>query len=381
MVAVIQNVNNNSNNIYAFRSTSNKPVWDVPDDKFAKNNEEEKKKKTPWLRIFAITAGGGIAAFLAAVAAMALFCKGKTLEPANLAEHIDFVKAKTMDEAKKFAKDNLGIKHFDLGKDVEMANWVNKGLVNINNRFKGKANMPVEICWDKSYFISEPSALAYCSDSGRIAFNKKAFSQERIEKVRSRLQNMFPYFDETNIDSIELNVEDKRLRKLTENLYDNYRKMLLKPEKYTRFDAMYATMLFEDLDVYFARNGDKAAAEWLKDSYGKSVKSALRNKSKKGSIRANSIYDVLYHEMGHMLHNMNTSLKDKIWGKLGPGATKEFQNNAEKQKIAGKVSLYAHTNQYEFVAECFNAMCAGRKLPDDVMKMYQEYKGQMLPSM
>ena len=58
-----------------------------------------------------------------------------------------------------------------------------------------------------------------------------------------------------------------------------------------------------------------------------------------------------------------------------------FKSDLNKQKIAGQISWYAQTSPAEFVAECFNALCAGRKLPDDVMKMYEYYKGPKLPEM
>lgn len=99
------------------------------------------------------------------------------------------------------------------------------------------------------------------------------------------------------------------------------------------------------------------------------------------SHRGNSRFDDLYHEMGHLLHNKNTSLKDSFWGRLSTKSTKAFMADKEKLKTAGKISWYAQTNPREFVAECFNALCAGRKLPDDVMKMYEYYKGPKLPDM
>ena len=50
-----------------------------------------------------------------------------------------------MKEAVAFARKHLGIKNFNLEDDLELANWVNEGLVNINNRFKCKANMPKKL--------------------------------------------------------------------------------------------------------------------------------------------------------------------------------------------------------------------------------------------
>ena len=85
--------------------------------------------------------------------------------------------------------------------------------------------------------------------------------------------------------------------------------------------------------------------------------------------------------MGHLLHDMNTSIKDNIFGRLSKKAGKEFLADTAKQETAGKISWYAQTDPSEFVAETFNALCAGKKLPDDVMELYRYYKGPELPNM
>ena len=78
---------------------------------------------------------------------------------------------------------------------------------------------------------------------------------------------------------------------------------------------------------------------------------------------------------------MNTSLKDSFWGVLSNKSYQEYSKNFDKLKIAGSVSSYGRTNPKEFVAECFQAMCAGKKLPQEVMEQYKYYKGPMLPEM
>lgn len=59
------------------------------------------------------------------------------------------------------------------------------------------------------------------------------------------------------------------------------------------------------------------------------------------SHRGNSKFDDLYHEMGHLLHNKNTCLKDSFWGRLSTKSTKAFMADKEKLKTAGKISWYA----------------------------------------
>lgn len=92
-----------------------------------------------------------------------------------------------MEEAIEFAKKNFGVKKFDLGNDLELANWVNEGLVNINNRFKGKAQMPQNILYDKKVCEKlskgeEGLMPAYHQPSTKtLGINKNAFDTVKNE--------------------------------------------------------------------------------------------------------------------------------------------------------------------------------------------------------
>lgn len=359
--------------------------------------------------------------------AAAVLSKGKTLKPANFAEHIDFVKASTMEEAVEFAKKNFGIKTFDFGDDLEFANWVNEGLVNINNRFKGKANIvenlrfatPEEIAKHKKEDGS--AAIAWCNsfrrsgDNSSIVFNKN-YIDNASKKFNNFLEKLkiHPKLDDTGeiVGGYILGAD----RKVHSKILELSKKMLSEPDEFSRFDALNGLMLCDDYIqsiMYFGKNKfsilknkiftDADSVAILKqnnisvniDDYAALGEKELTEQTTKilellgdvkpvldtATIRGNSKFDIIYHEMGHHLHCMNTSLKDSIWGRLSSKAAKLFSSDSEKQKVAGAISWYAQTNPKEFVAECFNALCAGRKLPDDVMKMYEYYKGPKLPNM
>lgn len=332
-----------------------------------------------------------------------------------------------MEEAIEFAKKNFGIKKFDFGDDLEFANWVNEGLVNINNRFKGKANIVENLRFASLEEVAKHTkddnrtAIGWCNsfyklgDKSSITFNKN-YIDNAPEKFNYFLEKckIQPKFDETGeivggyIYGADRNTHTKIL-KLSE-------KMLKEPDKFSRFDAINGIMLCDDYIQsikYFDKNKlsilknkiftDADSAAILKqnnisvniDDYAKLGEKELTEQTKKilellvdvnpvsgtATVRGNSKFDVIYHEMGHHLHAMNISLKDAIWGRLSKKVEKLFISDPEKQKTAGIVSWYAQTNPREFVAECFNALCAGRKLPDDVMKMYEYYKGPKLPDM
>ena len=70
----------------------------------------------------------------------------------ELAEHIDFKEAKSLDEAIEFGKQCLGVKKYKGFKeaDLDVLNWVNEGLVNVNNKAKGKAIMPNAVKYVKT---------------------------------------------------------------------------------------------------------------------------------------------------------------------------------------------------------------------------------------
>mgnify|MGYP007025928192 FL=1 len=60
----------------------------------------------------------------------------------NLAEHIDFKEAKTVEEGIKFAKDVLKIGEVEGNFTLDAINYANRGLVEISNANKGHLFMP-----------------------------------------------------------------------------------------------------------------------------------------------------------------------------------------------------------------------------------------------
>ena len=371
--------------------------------------------------------------------AAALLCKGKTLKPANFAEHIDFKPAQTMEEAVEFAKKHLGIKNFNLGDDVEMANWVNEGLVNISNRFKGKANMPKNVIFDEKYFAKNPDAMAYhCAQNETIAINKAYYDgifdklNKLIEKGKVSAQKIRSNNPEQCITSTDfaLSVLDKKVTWIDENhlkyaptkyidemlqgsIVAKIDKFKQNPNAFSRFEVSNLIQQIQDLEASayrlfnepldiirniarekpeFFKNNFKDLSYYEKLSGNKQLKACLNMMNKyhdetkgfvsvEGTVGGVSKFGTIWHEMGHLLHDMNTSLKDQMWGRLSGKSAKVFLADSEKLKTAGKISWYAKTNPYEFVAETFSALCAGKKLPDDVMKLYEYYKGPMIPNM
>ena len=403
-------------------------------DEFVKQENNEKKKGLS-NKVKLGIAGGVLS--LGGIIASVFFLKGKTLNHANFAEHIDFKPAQTMEEAIEFAKKHLGIENFNLGDDLEMANWVNEGLVKLSNRFKGKAQMPKNVILDEKFFAKNPDATAYhYAANETIAINKNYFDglYEKLnkfieagtiaeEKIRNggALTSMDLVFSvlgkEVKMPEANHFVIKNPTRwldaKLQTSLAVKVHKYKQNPEQFSRFEIDDMLMQVDDLfassnklfnePFSLIKKVAKQNPEFFKahckelSYYEKLPKEEQIEKCARildelgsanntfcaiqGSHRSGSKFGTLWHEMGHLLHDMNTSLKDRSWwGRLSKGAGKSFLADTEKMATSGKVSWYAQTSPDEFVAETFNALCAGKKLPDDVMKLYEYYKGPMLPN-
>lgn len=184
-------------------------------DEFVKQGGEEKKKKLSTGAKVGIGAG-----FLATAGLIAfLVMKGTVSEAKQLAEHIEFKPAQTLEEAIKFGKEHLGIKSYeDFGaNDLDAINWLNEGFVNVSNRMKGKLRMPKQILFtDNQNILGEHSLAGVVSDSnlpqelkkysGSFFLNKKFFS-DPIEAVNNDFKKALKhgYFEKTEDGKIKVN--------------------------------------------------------------------------------------------------------------------------------------------------------------------------------
>lgn len=399
---------NLNNQNYYISSSTTKP------DEFVSQKKDDKKQisNKTLLKI-----AGGLLAF-GGIVATAIFSKGKTLKPANFAEHIDFKPAETMEGAINFAKNNFGIKRFEFDNDLEFANWVNEGLTNINNRFKGKANFPEVFRFKTSEELAQKksSAIAFCTwdcNNPQISFNKEYINNSIKEFKKLAEKCIHVHYENGNVFGGYHLGADRDVHNKILLLYKNLHET---PSNVSRFDALNGIMLLDDYVQslnYFNKNklnilqnkilNNDKAIKILKENnlpttlneYKKLSDEQLQKRMENmlqllledvpimgtATVRGNGKFGVLYHEMGHYLHRMNTSLKDSTWGRLSNKSQKAFTNSFEKQEVAGKVSWYAQTSPKEFVAECFSALCSGKKLPDDVMDIYKYYKGPIFLDM
>lgn len=371
--------------------------------------------------------GVGIAA---ALTATALLLRGKAgaaqEEVVKIAEHIDFTPAKTAKEAIEFAKTKLGVKNYDDSMPLDVMNWVNEGLTNINNVRKGKAKLFDTI----AYVAQNEDALACMVNDitdpqlGAILnVNKKTFENlgEHLKTyIQHDLDNKILYKNKDG--KLDL-YSFYHCGEVSDNLLKTLNKFNENPERFSLIDKI---KLYED----YVSMGN-AIESFFNSPYSK-LQQILKNEGIQETLLAHSKlpdlkqleklsteqqknvlidcvntclhsgehvylgytsgdkFRTIYHENGHLEHIIKTGEEKfssmgtpeeciECFGKVSD-ITNDFVNSKEKQQIANRVSDYAPESPLEFVAEVYRklinkALGGNEKIPDDVMKLYNEYGG------
>lgn len=331
--------------------------------------------------------------------------------PSQRPQQLEFTKAKTMSEAINYARTKLGIKNFNLQGDLELANWVNEGLTNIYNKYKGQAPMPANVIKDMSkniigdaYYNKEYDTLAISPDNKKMllqrllskidntpADNKKTLANWYKKAVKgdfSQVAFIDPKFQrqvaahiqsfKRNPDAFDVtesrelyheinallapnNILRQNPMKLIEEIYNNP-----KYKKYLNSREFKSLAQISKLDKNaqheeFYNIIDRLQAKGIK-AYIEPQKSVTNNK-----------FHVIYHEYGHFRHFRTTSFT--ALKQCNP----EFKANTFKQKIASEISSYAKTEPMEFVAEVYAGLMNGAKYSPEVMALYRSYNGPVVP--
>ena len=285
----------------------------------------DKKKLTA-----GIMAGIGITAL---VVGGILYHNSKAIK--KLCEHIDFKKAQTLDEAIKFGKDNLGIEKYSgfEQKDVDIVNWINEGLVNVNNKFKGKAKMPKVIKYTSNMRSDWAASMR---PSGELEISKN-----NVENIKNAAKEFIKSLKDS---------EEKKQEMINTLTYSKARNIL-------------ALLLKKSPDT---------------------MKSILKGQESKRFLFGT--FDDIYHEMGHFQHlnNVGVNLFNQL-SNYDLSKTKLNKKGKELWDLFNKskdtvlnVSDYAKTTPAEFVAETFNGLCYGIKYDDKVMDLYQKLGGAVI---
>ncbi|MCQ2740325.1 MAG: hypothetical protein MJ237_08915 [bacterium] len=297
---------------------------------------------------------------IAVVGLGALACalsRGKvgTKQAQQLAEQFEFKPAKTIEEAKKFAKEKLGVTITDeAGKfeDLEMVNFLNQWLTNIHNNPKlGPSAYPKLICnSDKGVAsIVEDEFISNGINYGRpLTINTKFFKDFKGRVIDRYMPQL---------DILARNTEGKYT--LAKPEYDSeYTRRLIKYANAEELSFKDKMQCWSDLKAFESRMGEGIEG-----------------------IQENGIFRTLNHELGHFLHAKSCkdfNLMKNNTGQNMSDITNEFVNNKEIQDTVRKVSKYSTKSPAEFVADTFAGIQDGKTFPDDVMTLYKKYGGPSL---
>lgn len=358
------------------------------------HNIEEKKVSTKKKIAIGVAIGLG----LAALAGIKILSKGKinSVKLKQLAEHIDFEKSKTLEEAIEFGKKHLGIESYEgfANADLDVINWINEGLVNVSNFQKGKLKIPDII----RYIENTNSKLAaqvscsgkyydnileinknyiknidkHISDVLRGGFNTKGFNQETIKDILKNIEK-FKNNQLTDLnDKIKLFEDISKIK--TENSITPLRKLtkiLENPE--AKQKLIYAGILKgEEIDLAILKGFPKININHLEQYDQRMLNIVLPTLTEKSGYKliheGASPFRTIYHEMGH--------LQFKPIGK-GTGDVEFFDRlgfwNGDKKAMgtAYTVSNYAATSPNEFLAEAFAEKVSGNTLTKDAQELFE----------
>lgn len=387
------NQNTTLNNVGSLNSQSRTTTFcankSQAPDTFETTTKEKKKlsKGAKW----------GIALGVLTAAGYAAYCliRQKPVKLKQLAEHIDFKEAKTLEEAKQFGRKNLGVIYTDFEeKDLEVVNWINEGLVNVSNKQKGKLKIPPSVSY--GYFGDADHTAAINNFSGRMRINKKYIEslddtlgdlieegsttkflnlfkdehvsglKQKIEKYKNgklSLKEKIELID--NINQIEEFGETLgTTRKIMTIINDEKAKQKLLDKGYLKPDG---TIDFCGIPIELTEESLMNADPRIKKSL---IEDILDKSGYKFDFKEKSSYRTIYHELGHLQNPVPAG--EKSTGSQSLGTCLENWNNNQKDfAIAGRVSDYATTSPSEFAAEVFAEINEGNKLDDEVMELYE----------
>ena len=370
-------------------------------DEIVLNTAKNKKKLSTKQKV--LIGIGATLALLGTVGSVLLFTKSGKLKPAKFSEYIEFKPAETMEEAKRFAQENFKIKNYDLEDNLDVANWLNEGLTNLNNQFKGKAHMPRSVAFSKQLKENTPASMTPIFDE--LMLSKELYCKD-LETARQEVEEAIKlvYFVK---DGKEIFRPFNGLNsKALSGAISEY-KRLMGDKNAKAIDWINLSLRLEDIAVAQTHpahvlselSKNEKCMEILKEEnipfnlaelyaktkeeqkeFLKNIFAIINQKTKQcfhtnAPCRFDNPFNVIYHELGHLQQYKNRSFYSLIFKDLiDPNFTKDFS----KQQIAQKISWYAQTSPDEFVAEIFTQMCNGKRIPDDAMDLYEKYYGACL---
>lgn len=273
----------------------------------------------------------------------------KEIKIATIPDFIEFTPAKTIDEAKKFAEENLLIRDYKLT-DVDCANYLNEALSDYYNKngIKRPLVRHVSVAPENNEFFASMGCYDWTMYIG---------------------EHMFKRTD----DCIDKYLEDETVRKRCDNA-DETCNLTESQKKYFEYYKKGAKdhsklPIKEKIGFFLFLRGFSGEEMPVNADGGKALPDG-------------GPFWIINHEIGHLEHLENVGIAE--YRKLGAGFRDDMPRKEAKAKFrkmepaweaALKVSDYASSSPKEFVADTFACLKNGVKFDDDVMELYQKYGG------
>lgn len=258
-----------------------------------------------------------------------------TESPKQYSPPIEFKKAETIEDAKKYAQEKLHIKKFNI-KDLEYANWVNEALTNIFNRFNGQVYFPNSI---RTNNLPKKSTMAfYLAATDSIWINKKSIEKD-ADKLKDYI-NKYPYEVLTKY-----------------NLGKGYEKFCEKLKiAYENPDSL---SIFEKCSLTRSLSNAKNVLWQIKENGERVSEPSKFNKH--GNIYVDE-FEIIYHEIGHCF-----DLKSNMFFK---SLIDRLKHKKELKSLT--IPSYPKTNTSEFIAHIFSGIMQGENYSPEIMNLFNK---------
>lgn len=390
--------------------TATTPPEQKPDE-FVNSNKKPNSNKNLLLGI-----GAGVAAAGSIGTVIYLIMHGKVGKATQLAEHIDFKPAQTIEEAIQFGKDNLKIKKYKgfTENDLEVLNFINEGFTNVSNKLKGTIRLPKTI----KYKDLKDSTLAQVGPfSKSFELNKNIFGN--MDKT---IKDLLKPLEESGLIKVSIPENNKMKYSFLKAFDENSIKPLIR--QIANYKCGNCKTLKEKVDLYNSLGVLLDTFNAAKKSPFRIIKQLIENPAVKEAcqksgistdlekiktlslaeqnqivaqifaktgikaslsfnIKDNSEFHAIYHELGHLQdvqpRCFDTTNNHNFEYSKYPKELKKWVDNGADIQTANRVSEYASHGEGEFVAETFAKLMDGAKLPDDVIELYKRVKGPAIP--
>ena len=283
----------------------------------------------------------------------------KNGERLKLQKHIDFFKAQNIEQAANFAEQNFKIKYFNVD-DLDTANWINKGLAKLSNKFQGETYMPSNISFELLNGKRLGKIVAfYQPSSDTIYFNKNSYAD-----IDNRLKILFQGLES------KLNELLQALPGREDNFSDIIQRYIENPNSFTnpqKVAMYYAIAKKTEVGLQILGKPESVVKY--------ACKNIVENPSAKDfyvNVRYNE-FGLLYHEIGHMMHFKDQSKFEKTCKLLSN--LLHFRKEIKQMPIHS----FAKTKQNEFVAETIAGMLNGDVYSKQIMEFFSRLTTVRIP--